>query len=307
MGRALSRLSLLHLSPDIKERLYERLLVRILLAGSVKHESSGALLDERLPSMTDLGRIASKYDTDKAVHTHYLKNYEHYFQPLRNEEIRLLELGIKHGGSLLLWRDYFSEGTIVGLDINPVTLDDESGRVRTYQGGQQDTELLDRIARETAPEGFDIIIDDCSHIGVLSRVSFWHLFDNHLKSGGVYVVEDWGTGYWESWVDGVAYRPHTKGYRRSIYQFVRVLARLQRSKATAYLPFAKALLARAKAMALKRDSYSHDFGMVGFIKELIDELGMADITDLDFGNAPHRKSKFREMRMSPSHLFVIKS
>ena len=148
--------------------------------------------------MDDLVTIANRYDTDKAGLTHYLRNYEHYFGGLRDREVRLLELGIKEGGSLLLWRDYFERGLIVGSDINPVKLGDPTGRVRAYEGEQQDTEPLDRIARENAPDGFDIIIDDCAHIGVLARASFRHLFDNHLKSGGVYVIEDWGTGYWDS-------------------------------------------------------------------------------------------------------------
>ena len=57
---------------------------------------------------------ASKYDTDKAAHTHYLRNYEEYFRPLLERDIRLLELGVYHGGSLLLWRDYFARGLVVG-------------------------------------------------------------------------------------------------------------------------------------------------------------------------------------------------
>jgi spermidine synthase len=52
------------------------------------------------------------------------------------------------------------------------------------------------VARKTAPEGFDIIIDDASHFGDLTKIAFWHLFDNHLKPSGLYVIEDWGTGYW---------------------------------------------------------------------------------------------------------------
>lgn len=63
------------------------------------------------------------------------------------------------------------------------------------------------VARKTAPEGFDIIIDDASHFGDLTKIAFWHLFDNHLKPSGLYVIEDWGTGYWSDWTDGKAYRP----------------------------------------------------------------------------------------------------
>src|SRR6185503_13004270 len=114
---------------------------------------------------------ANTYDTDKAEHGHYLRNYEDYFQPLLNREVKLLELGVYKGGSLLLWRDYFPQGLIVGLDLAQVQIDDPSGRIRTYQGMQQDTQLLDLIGQETAPEGFDVIIDDCSHIGELTRIS----------------------------------------------------------------------------------------------------------------------------------------
>ena len=90
---------------------------------------------------------ASKYDTDKAAHTHYLRNYEEYFRPLLDRDVRLLELGVLKGGSLLLWRDYFERGLVVGLDINPLEIDDQTGRIRFYQGAQHDTALLDRLAR----------------------------------------------------------------------------------------------------------------------------------------------------------------
>ncbi len=149
----------------------------------------------------ELQQIASRHGTDKAGIVHYLENYEQQFAALRDQDIRLLELGVYEGGSLKMWRDYFPRGLIVGLDMHNVPVDDPTGRIRGYRGLQEDTELLDRIRRETAPDGFDIIIDDCAHIGVLARISFWHLFDNHLKPGGLYVIEDWGTGSL-GWVGG---------------------------------------------------------------------------------------------------------
>lgn len=248
---------------------------------------------------------AGGYDTDKAVHEHYLRNYDEYFRHLRVRDVRLLELGVYHGGSLLLWRDYFERGIVAGLDLNPVQLEDPSGRIRVYQGEQQDTELLDRIAHECAPEGFDIVIDDCSHVGYFARVSFWHLFEHHLKSGGFYVIEDWGTGYWSDWPDGVTYRPPPKpSASRLRHKLLRAATRLRQASG---IPFA-APAASALKRALQRGQYhSHDFGMVGFIKELVDECGMADITNPAHGVGPQRQSKFREMRLSPSHLFIVKA
>ena len=55
---------------------------------------------------------------------------------------------------------------------------------------------------ELLRDGFDIIIDDASHIGELTKATFWHLFDRHLKPGGLYAIEDWGTGYLDDFPDG---------------------------------------------------------------------------------------------------------
>jgi SAM-dependent methyltransferase len=246
---------------------------------------------------------ASGYQTDKLAHPHYLQSYEQFFQPLRDQPIKLLELGIYHGGSLLLWRDYFADGVIAGLDLNQVAIDDTSGRVHVYQGEQQDTDLLDRIARNIAPDGFDIIIDDCSHVGELTRISFWHLFDNHLKPGGIYVIEDWSTGYWDSFFDGASftYQPKLK-FSRTAFGVRSRLSHLQRSA-----PLLRHPLQLVKRVLNRRQFRSHDIGLVGFVKELVDECGMADITREDLGRPPYRPSKFKEMRISPGQVFVVKA
>jgi hypothetical protein len=248
-------------------------------------------------------REAASYDTDKIEHSHYLRNYEEWFRPLVDQDVRLFELGIYKGGSLLLWRDFFSNGLIVGLDLNLVDVADDSGRIRTYQGQQQDTGLLARIAQETAPDGFDIIIDDCSHIGELTRISFWHLFDNHLKPGGIYVIEDWSTGYWDTFFDGVAhkYQPNLK-FSPALFRMRASFAHLQRS-----VPALNFILRLVKRVFNGRQFHSHDYGLVGFIKELVDECGMADITREDCGTPPYRPSKFKEMRILPGQVFIVKA
>jgi hypothetical protein len=114
----------------------------------------------------------------------------------------LLELGVHEGASLLLWRDYFPHGTVAGIDIELPKNFESTERVHLFEGSQGDTGFLSEVARRVAPDGFDIIIDDASHMGELTRTSFWHLFDHHLKSGGLYVIEYWGTGYWDHWPDG---------------------------------------------------------------------------------------------------------
>jgi hypothetical protein len=49
------------------------------------------------------------------------------------------------------------------------------------------------LGREHGP--FDVIVDDGSHINAHVRASFAALFDHHLVSGGLYVIEDMATAY----------------------------------------------------------------------------------------------------------------
>jgi SAM-dependent methyltransferase len=155
----------------------------------------------------------SSYDTDKSEL--YLDRYSREFGHLFSEKAALLELGVRRGGSLYLWRDLFPNGQIAGLDLNPVNIQDDTGRIHVYQGYQQDPDVLDRLAAEVAPDGFDVVVDDASHLGEYTRDSFWYLFRHHLKPGGIYVIDDWGCAYSNDWADGHRYT----GSREAIGDF----------------------------------------------------------------------------------------
>jgi SAM-dependent methyltransferase len=224
----------------------------------------------------------SAYPTDK-LESGYLPFYDELFAGLRDRDVRVLELGVKEGASLCLWRDYFERGIIAGIDLLRPAMPDDP-RIRVFAGRQQDTAFLDQVARDAAPDGFDIIIDDCSHIGSLTEVSFWHLFRRHLKPGGSYVIEDWGTGYRPDWPDddGAAYRA----------------PRPRHSEVSGRLP---APLRRiAWAVAGPKRLPSHDAGMVGFVKRLVDECGRPD----QAGGEP---SAFDHMEVRPGLVVVRKA
>ena len=60
------------------------------------------------------------YPTDKCSEHGYLYIYDGLFRRFRQRDIILFEAGVKNGGSIKLWRDYFSHGSrIFGLDVNP--------------------------------------------------------------------------------------------------------------------------------------------------------------------------------------------
>ncbi len=254
--------------------------------------------------------IAGQFGTDK--NQVYLDNYERLFPGIQNEKITLLELGIFRGESLLLWENYFPNGTIVGVDIHTSGVANKSSRIFEFEGYQQDNDFLDTVARETAPEGFDVIIDDASHIGDISKITFWHLFDNHLKPGGIYVIEDWRTGYWDKWVDGAQYkkakeskiiRPFIHGCAEKCLNFTKTNLKGGRIKQTIVSCFGK-----VKKATYKSRFPSHNFGMVGFVKELVDELGIDMITSPERGSTvPQQQPKFKRMEIGPGQVFIIKS
>jgi len=219
-----------------------------------------------------------QYDSDKII-SGYLEVYDRLFHHLVHQPIKLLEVGIYHGGSMRLWRDYFPNGQIIGVDLNiPDDLKNED-RIQVFQGSQDDGEFLHRVASQAAPTGFDIIIDDASHLGSLTKQTFWHLFDQHLKPGGLYIIEDWGTGYWEDWPDGRAQQQ--PGWWASLLQ------KLKRSTPKDPWP-------------------THSYGMVGFVKELVDEMGARELTRGRHFGAPQRESKFAKVEVTQGQVIVTK-
>ena len=234
------------------------------------------------------------YGIDDGKSAHLMPNYEPFFAPLVGKGIRLLELGIQEGASLRFWRDYFENATIVGLDCNAVDINDATGMIRVYQGYQQDTELLDRIVKEQAPDGFDVVIDDCAHIGRFARISFWHIFQNHLKPGGLYAIEDWGTGYWPwpRWPDGASYKPKSHLYssrEQLLNSFSQSL-----SQAFPHFPRLAGVFVR---LLIGSTIPSHQHGMVGFVKELLDACYLGKI-------ASPRSSSGRYLDYGISQLYV---
>lgn len=136
-------------------------------------------------SLTDIGR---KNFTEKA-NLGFLDIYEEHWKPLEYKPITLLEIGVYNGNSIKTWTDWFPNALIIGIEKNPQPLvhEMEENRVRFFIGDQADTQFLANMCIEF-PE-FDIIIDDGGHHWDEQQISFTYLWD-HVKSGGMYIIED---------------------------------------------------------------------------------------------------------------------
>jgi hypothetical protein len=133
---------------------------------------------------------------------HYFDVYEEVLRSSRGKPTRILEIGVFEGGSARMWMGYFGVGsTYVGVDINPAcTIHEDMDRnINIRIGDQTDGQFLQSVAAEFGP--FDVIIDDGSHISSHVIRSFELLFPDHLREGGIYLVEDLHAAYWTEFRD----------------------------------------------------------------------------------------------------------
>ena len=63
-----------------------------------------------------LEQIVDNTRTDKNTTHSHLPLYESLFKNKKETAQNILEIGIQNGGSIKLWRDYFINVTIYGLD-----------------------------------------------------------------------------------------------------------------------------------------------------------------------------------------------
>ncbi len=135
----------------------------------------------------NIGEILEKYETDKnnATEHSYGDAYAEIFSKYdRNDAISILELGVQRGGSLLAWKEYFPNATVIGIDIS-------DSRLEKYKTDTVKFILGDlRVAIEEVKDiTFDIIIDDSDHFdGTIAWIiqHYWSL----LKPNGTMVIED---------------------------------------------------------------------------------------------------------------------
>jgi hypothetical protein len=136
--------------------------------------------------------------TDKFNH-----GYFPVYQDLRQilgPAASVLEVGVARGGSLRLWQELFPDSPAIAGADNYAQLD-TYGTIEWPEGAHkieisQDAPGLGTAAGKICPEGWDLIIDDASHLGSKSIATFMILWE-HVKPGGFYVIEDWFVG--EEW------------------------------------------------------------------------------------------------------------
>jgi hypothetical protein len=112
---------------------------------------------------------------------HYFAIYDRHFAELWTRARRILEIGVDHGGSLQLWKRYFPNAEIVGVDIDPRCAEYVEDRITVKIGNQTDRVFLASLGE------FDIIIDDGSHAPCDQAATFSFMWP---RTKFVYLIED---------------------------------------------------------------------------------------------------------------------
>jgi hypothetical protein len=154
--------------------------------------------------MADLATLFSTNGSDKDRNG-YSSLYTALFTHLKEAPIHLLEVGIgtmlpgnssmkgympdsyKPGASLRAWRDFFPNGSVHGMDVQPDCLFSEPG-ITTHHCNSTDAYHV-QAWRQLTDLTFDVIVDDGSHYDQHQLATLQNLWPL-LKPGGYYVIED---------------------------------------------------------------------------------------------------------------------
>ncbi len=145
---------------------------------------------------------------------------------------RIVELGVRDGGSTALIALAAAPDLLVAVDLDPDPPSRLADLVRSCDLGDQvafgfgldqgDREALTALVERHAPDGpLDLVVDDASHLLGPTTTSFEVLFPR-LRPGGLYVIEDWS---WECLVAAhlAHVRPEIVDERLSSVRVVEIL------------------------------------------------------------------------------------
>jgi hypothetical protein len=130
-----------------------------------------------------------------------------------------LEIGVLNGKSLKMWKEFYTNSTVIGLDIDSKcsTYANANDNIFVEIGSQVDETFLKEVSQKYGP--FDLIIDDGTHMQNHMIFTFKILFD-FLKSQGVYIVEDTPCSYWREYGGGLYNKDSSIEYFKSLVDHI---------------------------------------------------------------------------------------
>ncbi len=154
--------------------------------------------------MTELCDLCEKYGTDKGPRRmngwDYSPTYDTVLKSRRASTKKVLEVGICGyrnipnnvvGASLFVWRDYFPNAVIYGLDNDNRFIFNDQDRIYTSLCNAYDSDQLRKSIASLGLvyEDLDFIVDDAVH-DPPQQVALLKDLWPYLAPGGIYAMED---------------------------------------------------------------------------------------------------------------------
>ena len=148
--------------------------------------------------MTPLCTLARKHGTDKGgAHLqrgdtchNYTPFYHELFKDRREDVKNVLEIGIGGGHSLRMWKEYFPNATIYGVDNNLDCILYDEKRITCFHADQGSEKDLTGVMRAIGSlRKIHLMIDDGSHEPA-HQIFTAQILLPYLAPDGIYVIED---------------------------------------------------------------------------------------------------------------------
>ena len=138
------------------------------------------------PTLFDL---CAKYSSDKCHQAHnFIEFYDRLLTPKRDSIQRFFEIGILNGASHLMWKDFFPNAEIFGIDLKDYSEKSMKDGIHTFVANQANRADLQAFIDKYGGD-FDVILDDGGHAMDHQQVSLGFLFQ-FVKPGGYFIIED---------------------------------------------------------------------------------------------------------------------
>lgn len=163
-----------------------------------RYQKSDVVYDNVSDVVTNKGRnprgvsyFSADFATDKFDRHNYTNYYDIVLAPYFKRDISFLEVGVKKGGSLKMWRELFTPASrIFGIDIDPgIPSFPFDANIKTITLSSTAEVYDDSVRNAFRGVQFDVIVDDGLHTRAGQYATFRNLYP-FLKPDGVYIVED---------------------------------------------------------------------------------------------------------------------
>ena len=184
---------------------FERRVLNVVSSAYTEQRPESVNAIKESEKYESISTVMAETGTDKLTRHAYDRYYDIYLKDFRDKKnLNLLEIGAESGKSMKLWSSYFSDpAAIHGIayntkadqkkvvcDWNPAACD----KITIFYGDQSDPEFLKSLYENYK---YDIILDDGSHLPAHQILSLTYLFPA-LNPGGLYIIEDIETSYWNN-------------------------------------------------------------------------------------------------------------